>query len=180
MSKFIDLSGRQFGFLLVVEPTEHREFGSVVFKCLCTRCGSTCYKAGHAISSGQVKSCGCADRRGKSLKVSREEYLAKVKEDARIRRSLLDAAHYHENTQKATCMLYEPNRKERRHPIDECYAAVELICDDRNCTLYKPMEEKENDNEKSKDDRGEADLPIRTASEDQSVGGREVWPANRV
>lgn len=55
----IDLTGKRFGRLVCVEPTEDRKFhGSTVWKCICD-CGNTCTAAGRQLTSGNKKSCGC-------------------------------------------------------------------------------------------------------------------------
>ena len=57
-----DLTGKRFGRLVCVEPTEDRMFsGSTVWKCICD-CGSECTAAGKQLTSGYKKSCGCWGR----------------------------------------------------------------------------------------------------------------------
>lgn len=55
----IDLTGRRFGRLVCLEPTEDRMFqGSTVWKCICD-CGNECFVAGKQLTSGYKKNCGC-------------------------------------------------------------------------------------------------------------------------
>lgn len=54
-----DVSGRRYGKLVALEPTEDRGYGgSVVWKCHCD-CGNICYVSLHQLQAGYVKSCGC-------------------------------------------------------------------------------------------------------------------------
>lgn len=54
-----DLTGRKFGKLTCVAPTEERMFGgSMVWKCVCD-CGNECTAASRQLISGYKKSCGC-------------------------------------------------------------------------------------------------------------------------
>lgn len=63
----IDLSGRKFGALLVLEPTEKRYHGHVVFLCRC-ECGKRLEIPGIQLREGKRKGCGCGagyKRRGR-------------------------------------------------------------------------------------------------------------------
>jgi len=53
-----DLTGRRFGELVALEPTDERESGNVVWKCQCD-CGNVAFTSARALKSGNVKSCGC-------------------------------------------------------------------------------------------------------------------------
>lgn len=57
-SRALDLSGRRFGRLVALEPTEKREWNSVVWRCQCD-CGRMVEVAGSSLTSGNTKSCGC-------------------------------------------------------------------------------------------------------------------------
>ena len=54
-----DLTGKKFGYLTVLAPTEDRQNGSIVWKCQCD-CGNICYIPTSNLSSGHTKSCGCS------------------------------------------------------------------------------------------------------------------------
>ena len=55
----LDLTGRRFGRLVCIEPTNERMFqGSTVWKCICD-CGTVCTAAGRQLTAGYKKSCGC-------------------------------------------------------------------------------------------------------------------------
>jgi len=56
--KLIDLTGKRFGKLVAIEPTEERRGGSVVWKCQCN-CGKTSFVSSRNLISGRTKSCGC-------------------------------------------------------------------------------------------------------------------------
>ena len=42
MGKFIDLTGKRYGRLTVIEKTDQRANGSVVWRCQCD-CGNECF-----------------------------------------------------------------------------------------------------------------------------------------
>lgn len=59
MEKFIDLTGREFGRLVVVERASPPGTGeNVKWLCACS-CGGLAILGGHAITSGNTISCGC-------------------------------------------------------------------------------------------------------------------------
>lgn len=57
----IDLTGRKFGRLTVIERAEGFRGGVVVWKCMCD-CGTECYVPGANMKKGSTKSCGCLRR----------------------------------------------------------------------------------------------------------------------
>lgn len=54
-----DLTGKKFGYLTVLAPTEERQGNSIVWKCQCD-CGNICYIPTGNLSRGHTKSCGCS------------------------------------------------------------------------------------------------------------------------
>ena len=58
MKKIKDLTGLKFGFLTVLEKTEKRVGGSVIWKCICD-CGNTTEVSSGNLHSEHTKSCGC-------------------------------------------------------------------------------------------------------------------------
>lgn len=56
--KFVDLTGKTFGRLTAVSPTDRRQGGNIVWKCSCL-CGNTAFVSGRNLTRGQTKSCGC-------------------------------------------------------------------------------------------------------------------------
>lgn len=60
-----DLTGKKIGKLTVLEPTERRQNGHVVWLCQC-ECGNTIEVSGHHLTDkkGPVKSCGCLNSSG--------------------------------------------------------------------------------------------------------------------
>jgi len=56
--KAIDLTGRQFGYLTAVEPTEKRQRKDVVWHCRC-KCGAEIEMTATRLLSGNTLSCGC-------------------------------------------------------------------------------------------------------------------------
>lgn len=56
----IDMIGRKFGKLTVLEECEERnKQNQIIYKCLCD-CGNIHYVIGFNLRSGSVKSCGCS------------------------------------------------------------------------------------------------------------------------
>lgn len=58
MSKFIDLTGKTFGRLTVVERAENDKWNKTQWKCKCS-CGNINIVLGHSLRCGDTKSCGC-------------------------------------------------------------------------------------------------------------------------
>lgn len=58
----LDLSGKKFERLTVLEKTNKRDNNkSVIWKCKCD-CGNTCYVSARHLINGSVRSCGCLHR----------------------------------------------------------------------------------------------------------------------
>lgn len=58
-NKFEDLTGKTFGRLTVLAPTDKRDSNrNVIFKCICN-CGKEVEVSGHRLKQGNTKSCGC-------------------------------------------------------------------------------------------------------------------------
>ncbi len=53
-----DLTGRRFGKLVAIAPTEQRMYDGIVWRCLCD-CDNVAYVSSHQLLSGYTKSCGC-------------------------------------------------------------------------------------------------------------------------
>ena len=58
MSKFIDLTGKRFARLIVIEKAKSINNGIVIWKCKCD-CGNETFVRGNNLKTGAVKSCGC-------------------------------------------------------------------------------------------------------------------------
>ena len=59
MSKAIDLTEQQFGYLTVISATDKRDgTGSIIWKCQCV-CNEITYASSRALRSGSKTSCGC-------------------------------------------------------------------------------------------------------------------------
>ncbi len=63
MGRSIDLTGRTFGRLTVVERAGSNPFGYATWQCRC-QCGNTCVVVGSRLTAGTVKSCGCLRHEG--------------------------------------------------------------------------------------------------------------------
>lgn len=58
MGKFIDLTGRRFGSLIIIERGENNKFKNATWICLCD-CGSISTPTGSQLIQGKTRSCGC-------------------------------------------------------------------------------------------------------------------------
>jgi len=58
MGAKIDLTGKRFGRLVVLEESDRRDWGHVVWKCRCD-CGKISIVDGGFLRRGMTKSCGC-------------------------------------------------------------------------------------------------------------------------
>ena len=61
MSKIIDLTGKIFGYLTVVEEAGRNNQSGVTWLCRCN-CGNEVIIGGHSLIRGNTKSCGCYRR----------------------------------------------------------------------------------------------------------------------
>ena len=62
----VSLVGQRFGKLLVIERTDERDNGQVVYKCQCD-CGNTTTVRGSRLVEGSKQSCGCLSSKGEEL-----------------------------------------------------------------------------------------------------------------
>lgn len=58
---FVDLSGRTFGKLSVIERTSNSRTGSTMYRCRC-ECGKETIVSGGHLTDGAIQSCGCWKR----------------------------------------------------------------------------------------------------------------------
>ena len=58
MGKPLDLIGKRFGYLTVIEKTKKRKNACIVWKCRCD-CGNIVEVRGTSLKNGNTKSCGC-------------------------------------------------------------------------------------------------------------------------
>lgn len=57
-ARMIDLTGKRFGFLTAIKPTEKRQGKSIIWECKCD-CGKTVERSCSSLTSGFCASCGC-------------------------------------------------------------------------------------------------------------------------
>jgi hypothetical protein len=84
-TQFIDLTGQRFGRLVVIDKSEMRKRGRIVWNCLCD-CGNTHLATTGILREGSVRSCGCYSgvfqrKSGDAASFSRcfSQYLANAK-----------------------------------------------------------------------------------------------------
>ena len=56
-----NLTGQRFGRLTVIEKTDKRLCGQVVWRCHCD-CGNVCEVITNSLTAGKTKSCGCLQK----------------------------------------------------------------------------------------------------------------------
>ena len=61
MGKFIDLTGKRFGRLIVIQRTDQYQSGHIAWLCRCD-CGNVAVVSGNRLKQGVTKSCGCYKR----------------------------------------------------------------------------------------------------------------------
>lgn len=67
---FVDLTGKEYGFLKVIKRTENRSSkGSIMWQCECTNCGRLIERSEDALVYGHNISCGCRrEEQGEKLR----------------------------------------------------------------------------------------------------------------
>lgn len=61
MAKIVDMTGKRFGRLLVLERDGSTNFGAAKWSCACD-CGTISTHVGQTLRAGEATSCGCAAR----------------------------------------------------------------------------------------------------------------------
>lgn len=62
----LDLTGKRFGKLIALEPTNDRRSGYIVWKCQCD-CGNVAYVESRQLIKGKTNSCGCLTSKGEMI-----------------------------------------------------------------------------------------------------------------
>lgn len=77
MGQFVDLTGRVFNRLIVIERSSIRTNNLIHWKCIC-ECGNTSYVITARLTAGKTKSCGCLKKTHKLThgKSRTKEYVA--------------------------------------------------------------------------------------------------------
>lgn len=84
--KFADLTGKAFGRLKAVAPTDQRRDGNVVWKCTC-QCGGKAYVTGRNLMRGDTKSCGCLSKEKRDISNQRFGSMVALYPDKTSKRS---------------------------------------------------------------------------------------------
>ena len=73
MGKFVDITGKRYGKLVVIEKTKERNVrGSVIWNCKCD-CGKMVNVSSNCLRTGSVSSCGCSRAESKEKNISGEK-----------------------------------------------------------------------------------------------------------
>ena len=78
MGKFIDMTGKRFGRLMVISRVEGNQGGVIKWLCKCD-CGSNTTVSGKSLRKGETKSCGCL-----KLDLRREAFTTHGKSETRL------------------------------------------------------------------------------------------------
>lgn len=73
--KVIDLTGRRFGHLTVIEQADRDKWDCITWRCVCD-CGKECVVRGYSLKSGNTKTCGCRNYR-KPVDLSKRDRINK-------------------------------------------------------------------------------------------------------
>lgn len=73
MGKFVDLVGKKFGRLTVIEKAGKDKNNKILWKCQCN-CGNELIVRGQALRCGDNKSCGCLNRDNARIKGKNRAY----------------------------------------------------------------------------------------------------------
>lgn len=105
-----DITGMRFGRLVVIEPTNERKKGAVLWVCKCD-CGNETVVNGSNLRRGDTKSCGCLHK----------DY---IKELGRVRRKHFGCKCYDSDKHfaKGYCKnCYEKTRRKRLFVEDDLF-----------------------------------------------------------
>ena len=83
--KKIDLTGKRFGRLVVIEETSERIYGSIIWNCKCD-CGNSKKVAQKYLSQNFTRSCGCLTNHTNSLKSKKIKEKLKQDDGKRCRK----------------------------------------------------------------------------------------------
>lgn len=118
MPRFIDLTGKKFGRLTVIEEAGRSKQKAVKWRCKC-ECGNETIVVSFSLRSGDTKSCGCLRREiaistgKKSIKkLHRDE----LKEGTRV--TMLTRRTSKNNTSGAKGVTWDKSRKKWRAQIN--------------------------------------------------------------
>lgn len=94
MGQPIDLTGKRFGRLTVIQVTSKRSSqGDIYWKCICD-CGKTVIVNGKSLRSSGQKSCGCLQREWADSQHNRRTHGGTKERLFRIWRGMIDRCYY--------------------------------------------------------------------------------------
>lgn len=97
--RYLDLLGQKFGKLTVIEKTDRRQQGSIMWKCQCD-CGNIKEISSGSLVSGHTKSCGCSFSYG-------EENIIKILIDNKVP-YLYNVGYFSElRSEKGRCLRFD-------------------------------------------------------------------------
>lgn len=80
MGRFVNLTGRRFGRLTVIERYGHDKYNKILYRCLCD-CGNEKVVLGRSLLNGKCKSCGCLNL---VVKKEKSKYRGLAQEESRL------------------------------------------------------------------------------------------------
>ena len=95
MPKAVDLTGKRFGRLTVIEKSNEKRYGRLSWKCQCD-CGNYIVVATQSLNIGETKSCGCLS---KEIAAKR---LLKLKNDIEVEEKRKRICGIHDGTMECS------------------------------------------------------------------------------
>ena len=95
MPNAIDITGKRFGRLVVIEKSNEKRYGRLSWKCQC-ECGNYIVVATQSLNSGETKSCGCLS---KEIAAKR---LLKLKNDIEVEEKRKRICGIHDGTMECS------------------------------------------------------------------------------
>lgn len=98
MGKAVDITGKRFGRLIALEPTDQRISGSIVWRCQCD-CGNEHFASVSGLRAGTQLSCGCLLEKSHEKGLAKaHKYINEVDRISKTRKSMLIARKSKANT----------------------------------------------------------------------------------
>ena len=95
MPNAIDITGKRFGRLVVIEKSNEKRYGRLSWKCQC-ECGNYIVVATQSLNNGNTKSCGCLNKENAAKR------LLKLKNDIEVEEKRKRICGIHDGTMECS------------------------------------------------------------------------------
>ena len=95
MPNAIDITGKRFGRLVVIEKSNEKRYGRLSWKCQCD-CGNYIVVATQSLNNGNTKSCGCLNKENAAKR------LLKLKNDIEVEEKRKRICGIHDGTMECS------------------------------------------------------------------------------